>query len=344
MSASVAPPVPLVVERAQAEKVVDEVLRQVVYAKDEGALAKAETGALLDQSKTIQRLGGRNDAELVRSEQWVDYLIPTEREQPGYPRSFVAQFRSEDIHNIGKDRAAGLYYFVQEEAGGPWKAAAKSWAPDKPAAQPMPGPGGERLYGNWGFGAFSVRDAPVAAPARDEAGAAVLSPTAAKDREVCGHYAEYLSFTAPDGEPKSEHFVAGKLTSDVVTAYNAEAKVKGWEGLRFRFAFKASGVDLPVLRLADGKALVTCTFTQTARTDSKPGGNWDFSVGGTGPTHLANNHAATLMGGGPDARWTQTTIRRSVTATFEVPARGPSDVVGCNCLNPPVLTADGTPK
>ncbi|WP_407842068.1 hypothetical protein ACE1OC_42715 (plasmid) [Streptomyces sp. DSM 116496] len=58
-SASAAPPVPLVVERAQAEKLADEVLRQVAYAKDEVALAKAETGALLDQSKTIRRLNGR---------------------------------------------------------------------------------------------------------------------------------------------------------------------------------------------------------------------------------------------------------------------------------------------
>ncbi|MGW0754301.1 hypothetical protein [Streptomyces sp. NPDC002587] len=176
-----------------------------------------------------------------------------------------------------QDRAAGLYYFVQAEAGAPWKAAAKTWATDKPAPQLQPGQHEDHVFGNFGF---EVRDKPISALARDEAGAVVLSPTAAVDRGVCGRYAEYLSFTAPDGEPKSDYFVPGKLTSDFVGAYNGEDGVAAWKGaVRFRYAFDVTGVELPVLRLADGKSLVTCTFTRAVRSDSKPRQDARFKFG-----------------------------------------------------------------
>ncbi|AWZ16930.1 hypothetical protein DRB96_37535 [Streptomyces sp. ICC1] len=323
------------IDRAEAEKVLESQLRLAVYAKDKDALAKVETGALFEESATLQYLNIEPGARVMREMDWVDYLIPTERDQPGYPRSFTALFRG--TQDREQDRAAGLYYFVQAEAGAPWKAAAKSWATDRPAPQLKPGQHEDHVYGVAGF---DIRDKPIAAPARGEAGSAVLSPTAAGDREVCGRYAEYLSFTAPDGEPGSDHFVPGKLTSDIVTAYNAEDKEKGWNGnIRSRFAFEATGVDLPVLRLADGKSLVTCTFVQTTRTDSKPGQDRRFTFGSV---RLSKDWAGILLGS-DNEWWTSTTVRRSVTATFEVPARGPADVVGCNCLNPPVLSAEGSP-
>lgn len=51
---------------------------------------------------------------------------------------------------------------------------------------------------------------------------------------------------------RSEHFVPGKLTSDVVGYHNNE-EGKHCEGhVTQSFAFEAAGVELPVLRLADG--------------------------------------------------------------------------------------------
>ncbi|MFG2236335.1 hypothetical protein ACGFNX_41205 [Streptomyces sp. NPDC048723] len=52
-----------------------------------------------------------------------------------------------------------------------------------------------------------VRKTRVAAVSRDAAGAAVLSPTAVADggacgRGACGRFADYLSFTTPDGESR----------------------------------------------------------------------------------------------------------------------------------------------
>ncbi|MFD3717008.1 hypothetical protein [Streptomyces sp. NPDC058674] len=324
------------ISQAQAEKVFEDQLRGAVYATHRDALAKVETGALLEESVTQLRLQLTASALSIRNGAYrMEYLIPAERDQPAYPRSFVVLFRMTEKPE--QDRAAGLYYFVQAEAGGPWKAAAKTWAADKPASPPGRGQFEDRRYGGFGF---DVRDKPIAAPARGEGGSATLSPTAAADRGACARYADYLTFTAPNGIPESEHFAAGKLTSGVVGAYNDEDGRDIWNGLiRHRYAFEVTGAELPVLRLADGKSLVTCSFVRTDRREGKSGSDAWFT---NGSLSTSDRQVVTLLG--DNKNWLRTVVRRSVTATFEVPAQGPADVVGCNCLGPELLSAEGTPK
>lgn len=337
--ASLAPLVPTVISRDQAYEVLKRGFRQATSARDERSLAVVQTGSLLQEGLAGLELGRWPDDLVRNAEQGMyrlEYLIPTERDQPGYPRSFALLFRMTE--KAQKDRAAGLYYFVQAEPGAPWKAAARTWATDRPAPQLPPEEFEDRGYDAFGF---DVRDAPIAAAAREPAGAVTLSPTAATDRRVCAQYAEYLSFTAPTGEPASEHFVPGKLTSEVVNAYNAEDGRTVWKGdLRQRYAFEVTGPELPVLRLADGKALVTCSFVRTDHREGKSGPTTSFKYGSE---DTASRQTDQLLGGG-HKWWLSTDVRYGVTATFEVPAQGPADVVGCNCLNPPVLSAQGTPK
>ncbi|MGP3690227.1 hypothetical protein ACTVZO_36960 [Streptomyces sp. IBSNAI002] len=338
-TSSLAPPVPTVIGWDQAEEVVTRGFRQAASARDETTLATLLTGALLQESVAQVRLKRWPDNLVRKAETDMyrrEYLIPTERDQPGYPRSFAVLFRMTDTAE--KDRAAGMYYFVQAEPGAAWKAAARTWATDRPAPQLPPEQFEDRGYGTYGF---EVRDRPIAAPAREPAGAAALSPTAASDRRVCGQYAEYLGFTAPHGEPESENFVPGKLTGEVVDSYNAEDGKKEWKGdLRHRYAFEVTGPELPVLRLADGKALVTCSYVRTDHREGKSGPTTSFKYGGE---NAASRDTDQLLGGG-HKWWRNTDVRRVMTATFEVPEQGPADVVGCNCLNPPVLSAEGTPK
>ncbi|MFD6231299.1 hypothetical protein ACFWFZ_31215 [Streptomyces sp. NPDC060232] len=61
---------------------------------------------------------------------------------------------------------------------------------------------------------------------------------------------------AADGEPESEYFAPGELTSDVVETYNhPENELRG---VRRTFDLQVTAPDMPVLRLVDGKSLVTC--------------------------------------------------------------------------------------
>lgn len=180
---------------------------------------------------------------------------------------------------------------------------------------------------------FAARSKEIAAVGRDAAGAVVLSPTAAADREVCGRYARYMTFTAPDGKPESDHFVPGELTSEVVKAFNV---LKGdLTDVTKGYAFEVAGGELPVMRLADGKSLVTCSFV---RTDLWRGEGATFQYG-----NGALGDADTLLGGG-HKWWRKTAVRRSVTVTFELPAQGPADVAGSNALEARALSAEGTPK
>ncbi|WP_405922364.1 hypothetical protein [Streptomyces sp. NBC_00122] len=148
-----------------------------------------------------------------------------------------------------------------------------------PAERDQPGELDDHFHGNFHF---EVRDKPIAAPVREASGAVALSPTAAEARGACGRYAQYLSFTAPNEVPESEHFTPGKLTSEVVASYNNEDKRQEWKGLiRQSYAFEVAGAELPVLRLADGKSLVTCTFVRTDHWEGKAGPSSWFKYGNT---------------------------------------------------------------
>ncbi|MFD9410865.1 hypothetical protein ACFWBN_28110 [Streptomyces sp. NPDC059989] len=321
---------PMVIGKDEAENVFNRYLSERMASldrRDGYGLAAVETGELLQESLArigVAKLRGVDTPEFSFGRP--EFFVPAERDQPGYPRSFAVLSR-ERSDATNETRNAALHYFVQETPGGGWKVAARSWVNDKPLT---PGKNDSKMYRIFGF---EVRDKEIAAIGRDASGAVVLSPTAGEDRKVCGRYAEYMSFTAPDGEPGSENFVPGELTGEVVKALNV-----AWEdmdGITKRYGFEVTGGELPVVRLADGKSLVTCTFV---RTDYWKGRKATFKYGSR---ELGDVGA---LVGGVDKWWLDTTVRRSVTVSFEVPAAGPADVVGSNVLKARPLSAEGTPK
>ncbi|WP_329381098.1 hypothetical protein OG625_16595 [Streptomyces sp. NBC_01351] len=319
----------MVIGKEQAEQVFNRYAwerRDSVARRDREGIAKVETGPLLAESQaSIDLLKARAGyAGWVDSFGRPEFFIPAEKDQQGYPRSFVVTSR--EFAGTEQNRSSAVHYFVQDAPGGEWKATAMSWVNDR-AAAPHPARTNE-------IGGFQLRDKEIAPLVRDAAGAVTLSPTAAADREVCGRYAKYMSFSVPDGKPESEHFVPGELTGGVVGAYNAHGEklklVDKWLSL------EAAGGELPVVRLADGKSLVTCTFV---RTDFWNARNAKFKYGSSSMGDVG------AMIGGMDTWWRASTVRRSVTVSFEVPAGGgPADVVGSNALRAPVLSAEGVPR
>lgn len=328
----VAPVVPMVISAEEAEAVFNRYeygRRSALDRRNTAGLAALQTGELLKESLArieVAKLRGTNMPEFPFGRP--EFFVPAERDQPGYPRSFVVLTR-EPSNNVNETRNAAVHYFVQDAPGGEWKAAATSWVNDKPVT---PGKNDAKMYHTFDFAARSQE---IAAVSRDAAGAVVLSPTAAADRGVCGRYAQYMSFTAPDGEPESGHFVPGELTSEVVKAYNTAHE--DLELVKKRYSFEVAGMELPVVRLADGKALVTCPFLRTDYWSGK----MKTATFRYGTRDLGDVGA--LVGGGAKW-WRDTTVRRSATVTFEVPPTGPADVVGSNALKAWALSAEGTPK
>ncbi|MHC6624664.1 hypothetical protein ACYTFC_00900 [Streptomyces globosus] len=320
-----APAPALVIGKEQAEKVFNTFAwEQSQFRKPGGqaGIASVATDPLLAEYRA--RAGVPFDRGTAPTPQTGPaYLIPAERDWPGHPRWFAVVSRN---HSQKVERAAMMTYFTQAEPGGQWKAAAMTWMHDKPAPQLGEGEFEDRGYERFGF---AVRDKEVAAVTRDAAGAAAAAPAAEEEGRVCGRYADYLSFTAPNGDPESEHFAPGRLTSDVVRDQNHPEEESG--GMRRSYALEVTGPTLPVLRLADGKSLVTCSFV---RTDHWQGTSWKVRFGKDDPRNA-------LLGGGA-AYWRKATIRHSLTVTFEVPPQGKADVVGCNCRKPALLSAEGT--
>nr|WSW49866.1 hypothetical protein OG296_43410 [Streptomyces sp. NBC_01001] len=316
-----------VIGREQAESVFNRYVSERTASldrRDSTGLGAVETGPLLAESLArIEALKLRGIDAPEFSFGRAEVFLPAEREQQAYPRSFVVVSRApSDSVNVTRD--AALHYFVQDVPGGDWKAVALSWVNDKAATPGKSESKNQTLFG------YDVRDKEIAAITRD-AGAVKLSPTAAADREACGRYAQYMTFTAPSGVPENENFFPGKLTSEMVKAYNVDHEEL--DLVRKRYAFEVTGGELPVLRLADGKSLVTCSFV---RTDQWAGNDAKFRYGNT---KLGDVRARL----GENVWWERATVKRSVTATFEVSPNAPADVVGCNCLTAPLLSAEGDP-
>ncbi|MFE4260487.1 hypothetical protein [Streptomyces sp. NPDC056883] len=323
------PVAPRVIGKGDAEKVFNEYAfsHSVAEGKaDAVRIATLETGALLEESKAryarsvAQADYGRGSDTFTRPV----FVIPMEGEQPGYPRSF-AVFSKRD--GGPRDRATAVHYFTQGEAGGPWLAAAVSWVNGDAAVAGAPDRSPYEQLG------LKVRDKEIAAPrAEPEAGGGVLSATAGEDRKVCGRYAEYMTFTAPRGERESEHFVPGPLTSEVVGVFNErDDQVDGL--VRHRFAYEVAGAELPVVKLADGASLVTCTYVQTSHQENKAETNWF--------TFKKGSPIDDMLGGG-GRHWADVKSRYAVTVVFEVPPQGPAAVVASNSLAPQLLSAEGT--
>ncbi|MEW2137235.1 hypothetical protein AB0892_11620 [Streptomyces sp. NPDC005409] len=288
------------------------------------------TGPLLAEQKTetfLRKARGDRDGSvsgLVNP----SFVLPAERDQPSYPRSFAVFSKA-----AGREdgQVAAVHYFVLEAAGGEWKAAVESWVATA-GTVPLGFDDVSRLASL----KVQLRKAPVAAASRDEAGAAVLSPTAEADRGVCGRYAEYLSFTTPDGEPDSEEFAPGPLTDEAVRELNARAEAPKLKGLaRYTFAHEVTGPQLPVLKLDDGRSLVACPLLRSER---EAGTSGDVTIKLAEPSDLS----ALLDAKGK--KWSRTDSKLSLTALIELPPAGtpgPAEVAACNCARPQLLEATG---
>ncbi|MFF3212556.1 hypothetical protein ACFYYB_18035 [Streptomyces sp. NPDC002886] len=292
---------------------------------DFAAISRIQTGALLQETKArherknLHAIVTGGDTDFARPV----FVIPTEREQPRYPRSFVVFSKA---HYFEEDRATAVHHFVQDGPGGAWKAAAASWvfgAPVKADAPPARFLERKELL---------MREKEIAAPSTEVVAGAVLSSRADEARKACGRYGDYLSFTAPHGERESEYFMPGSRTGGVVDAYNAkDALVDGL--VRDTFAYAPTGGDLPVVRLAGGASLVTCTYVMSEHSENKPGTRWfAFKKG---------SDVERMLGG--SRHWTVADRNWAVTAVIEVPARGAADVVTVNSRGAELLSAQGTP-
>lgn len=328
-SAAPVPVEPRVIGKEQAEKVFFDyglAHSQAAAKADTDAIVKLETGALLEQSLARYARMKANSETTAGAATFVApvFVLPTEREQPGYPRSFFVISKRQGAEG---DRASALHYFVQAEPGGAWKAAARSWANVVPkgagASSSDTYEEGVRLR------AWQISE-PQVEPAG--AGAGVLSARAEADRTVCGRYAAYLSFTAPNGERMSPHFLPGGLTSHLVDARNERDKEVDGQ-VRHRFDYEVTFGDLPVVRLANGNSLVTCSFTRT-----------EHLVGKESTTVFSfkkDGKIDDLLGGG-ERNWSVVDTRWSETAVFEVPEQGLADVVASNSRSAQLLSAEGT--
>ncbi|MFF4449988.1 hypothetical protein [Streptomyces sp. NPDC001502] len=251
------------------------------------------------------------------------FVIPAERDQSAYPRFFVTLSKANGRED---GPATALHYFMQEAPGGEWKAAVETWVATA-ASVPLDS---ENVW----FSATTVqlRKIPVAAVSRD-AGAAVLSPTAATDREVCGRFAEYMSFTTPD-KPTSEPFAPGPLTDELVGRLSEKAKQPTFNG-KITYEHEVTGPQLPVLKLDDGSSLVACPLV---RAEEVRGRNAAVSF------TFDNTSARGALLDADGTWWRSTDARLSLTALIELPpagAPGPAQVAACNCVDPQLLGVTG---
>ncbi|MER6197089.1 hypothetical protein ABT234_06885 [Streptomyces sp. NPDC001586] len=295
--------------------------------KNADSVAEVTTGPLLTEWKAnaAVRAVWKGPDRVVAGLVNPTFAIPAEQDQPSYPRSFVTLSKM----NGGEDGPpTAIHYFVQEAPGGPWKAAVETWVATA-ASVPL---AGENVW--YAPTTVRLRKAPVAAVSR-HAEAAVLSPTAEQDREVCGRFADYISFTTPD-EPKSDQFAPEPLIDEAVRELNEKPKQPKLNGLiTYTYEHEVTGPQLPVLKLDDGTSLVACPLLRTEQERGKS----------TTVSFTFNN--ASAQGALLDAegkRWRSTEAKLSLTALIELPpagAPGPARVAACNCADPQLLEVTG---
>ncbi|MFF2792621.1 hypothetical protein ACFVT6_38760 [Streptomyces sp. NPDC058049] len=293
--------------------------------KDADAVAKVATGPLATEWRAgaAVRAVWKGPEPVVAGLVNPAFVIPAEQDQPAYPRFFVTLSKANGRED---GPATAIHYFMQEAPGGEWKAAVETWAATA-ASVPLDS---DTVW----FSATTVqlRKTPVAAVSR-HAGAAVLSPTAATDREVCGRFAEYMSFTTPD-EPTSEQFAPGPLTDELVGKLGAKPKQSAGK-ITYTYKHEVTGPQLPVLKLDDGSSLVACPLVRAKEVRGK-----NTAVSFT----LDNSAAQGALLDADGKSWRSTDARLSLTALIELPpggTPGPAQVAACNCVDPQLLEVTG---
>ncbi|WMX43941.1 hypothetical protein RGF97_02395 [Streptomyces roseicoloratus] len=320
-----------VISRAEAERVFaryDRTNAAADGALDDTAIREVQTGVLLDESLAAYDIHRRaRTSDRVTRFTQARFLIPAVDAARPYPRYFAVLSKRKGLED---DRSSQLFYFTQTEEKGPWKATAATWAVTEPPRSPSPSEstpppptGNDKV----------VRLRPKVLPGigEDASGAALLSPTEQADRAVCAAFADYLSFSPPQGRPVDDRFAPGGFTSDLVRHFN------GWanKNLQRSLSYRTTGADLPVFRLSDGGALVACTYRREFRSaGASPTGTVRFEKG---------SDTDVLLGGG-GREWRSVLQVSSVTALVEVPAKkgAPATVLACDCYAPQPLSATGT--
>ncbi|RFC71143.1 hypothetical protein DXZ75_28840 [Streptomyces sp. AcE210] len=165
---------------------------------------------------------------------------------------------------------------------------------------------------------------------RTASGNAQQSTTATANRSACADFAEFLSFSLPNGRTTDDRFAKGPFTSDLVRFYN------GWadDDLYTTLSYKAVGTALPVFRLANASAFVGCTLQQNYdETGISPEGTVAFDKGSDIDLALA----------GDGRQWRSVDAVSSMTVLIEVPPgqSSPATVLACDCYDPQLLTATG---
>ncbi|MET9689618.1 hypothetical protein ABZY81_14230 [Streptomyces sp. NPDC006514] len=325
---SVAPPPPLVITQAEAEKVFNQFeweRRTPAQWKSADGLAKVATGPLLTGWRATAALTAaqKDTVGSVSALTEPTFAIPAERDQPSYPRSFVV-FSKASGRESGQ--ATAVDYFVQEAPGGEWKAAVETWVA---TAAPVP-LDTENVVKFTGL-SVQLRKTAVGAVGRDAAGAAALSATADADRAVCDRFADYMSFTTPD-EPEDDRFAPGPMTDGAVKELGEKAKGPKLKGLlTYAFEHEVTGPQLPVLKLDNGTSLVACPLLRTEK------------VRGTDSTvtfSMSDGSDYSALLDAKDKRWRSSDAQLSLTALIELPPAGtpgPAQVASCNCVKPQLL-------
>jgi hypothetical protein len=320
----------MVITAAEAQQVFDrydEVNAAADAALDATAIREVQTGVLLAESLAaygIHRKAGTQDtvARYVRPK----FLIPAVADAPAFPRYFAVLSKRKGDET---DRSSTVLYFTQTQAGGPWKATAGTWVvteaartPTGPTPSAAPTPTGN-----------NIKVTPKVLPElrRTTSGAVALSASADADRAVCDDYADYLTFSPPNGKVTDPRFTNGSFSSDLVRHFNRLSNPL----LRRSYRVRTTGEHLPVFRFANGGAFVACTFERRHRlAGSGSFGTVKFDEG---------TDTDVLLGGG-GREWRSVEEISSFAALFEVPAGDasrPATVLTCDGYGPEILSATG---
>ncbi len=319
-----APPAALALTESQARDIFERFARESASAQerdDLAALAAVEGGQLLKESQAEERLRkARGSSEAPRRYTRPTYLIPQAVQGQAVPQAFAVLSK---IEGQETDRGSYLIHFARSADDGAWKAVASAWvvtevpsgaASAAPSSSPKPG-------------VITVQPQVMPPLAREASGAVELAPAVAGS--VCGRYAQYLSFTVPDGKPDSPDFERGDFSSKLVDYFN------GWYDNRLQrsFSYRTVGDNLPAFRLGNGHSLVSCTLEGTHQVRGATPANW-INLG-------TGNDSEALLGGGA-RKWASLDEVWAVTAVIEVPQAGrPATVLATNAYGATRLSVNG---
>ncbi|MGW1491282.1 hypothetical protein [Streptomyces sp. NPDC002402] len=320
-----------VITVAEAKRVFEQYDRTSAAADaalDGSAIRGVQTGVLLKESLAAYDIHHRaKTADTVAHLTQPRFLIPAVDAAHTYPRYFAVLSKWKGNED---DRSSSLFYFTQTEAKSPWKATAAGWAVTEPVTSPSPSAATPTPSSTQDGKTVRVEPKQLPELSQGASGTAHLSTTAPADRAVCQSFADYLTFSPPNGRPTDDRFTEGGFTSELVQHFN------GWadKDLKRSMSYKTTGADLPVFRLATGSSLVACTYIREHRVSG---------VGATGTVRFKKRSDTDVLLGDGGREWRSVKELSSMTALIEVPTgnASPATVLACDCYAPQLVSATG---